>query len=66
MRGSFEFLSILTSIECKFSVDSDIADSPEEDHKCEDLRILYSLFLSSQVSNGMQLFSKSFPRIKND
>ena len=40
----------LTSIKCKFSVDSDILVSPEFDHKRDNFRVLPSPPVSSQLS----------------
>ena len=48
---------IHTSIKCKFSVDSDIAVSPDLVHKCEAFLTLFSVPVSSYASNKIGLFS---------
>ena len=50
----------LTSIKCKFSVDSDILVSPEFDHKRDNFRALPSPPVSSQLSKTEKLFQITF------
>ena len=55
-------LPIHTSIKCKFSVDSDIAVSPDLVHKCKDFLALLSVVVSSYASNQLWLFSIWLPK----